>query len=520
MMEIRYQRNLNKSHMILTGLQIPEEEQYSLNIILQNKIPGLLQLQKESVNGEDQFFYDISSRQALDKIFEAVKMTREDLKAMVLSLKNCMVQIEEYLLNPETLLLSPEYIYTDPDKKNYYFCCHPGYSGNPCRELESLFEQFLSWIDYNDADLVRLAYELHQITEKEDYRIQELEDTVLAKEEQKPLRIRSFVRTDTDNPAGRNPAVNSPGGGGRTRNMQEDSVWSGHTRKGYAQARTRYTSAETVSANERAERRGTAADERSFFEQLRDYLKGRKLREVIRDLDDGVFLQKLHQSGGNSGGSYHDFRERGVSNHNLNERPVSYSEDRKKDASNSNVRKKDVSDSGIMENRSRKNHTFQEDSFADSEVSEQNRNCSTDWTNVRMNLDEDEGRSFWETFERMNQHRHGTVLLGTNGMGNKRLIGIGLQQGNVIVLNRYPFSLGKGHAEDCSEDHYYMDSCAVSRIHARIGREEGNEENYWLEDLNSTNGTYINGSRLEPYTKQTIHPGDLISFADQEYFFK
>ena len=54
----------------------------------------------------------------------------------------------------------------------------------------------------------------------------------------------------------------------------------------------------------------------------------------------------------------------------------------------------------------------------------------------------------------------------------------------------------------------------VSRIHGRITREEGG---YYLSDLNSTNGTYLNGGRLEVNEKARIHPGDQVGFADVEY---
>lgn len=59
----------------------------------------------------------------------------------------------------------------------------------------------------------------------------------------------------------------------------------------------------------------------------------------------------------------------------------------------------------------------------------------------------------------------------------------------------------KGEAEIILED------ASVSRIHARISKER---ENYYLEDLNSTNGTFKNGLRLQPYEKKKLESGDEI----------
>ena len=52
-----------------------------------------------------------------------------------------------------------------------------------------------------------------------------------------------------------------------------------------------------------------------------------------------------------------------------------------------------------------------------------------------------------------------------------------------------------------------LEDSSVSRIHARITK-EGSE--YYLEDLNSTNGTFKNGLRLQPYEKRKLDAGDEI----------
>ena len=45
------------------------------------------------------------------------------------------------------------------------------------------------------------------------------------------------------------------------------------------------------------------------------------------------------------------------------------------------------------------------------------------------------------------------------------------------------------------------------------------ENNYYIEDLNSTNGTWVNGEHLEYKEKQPIEPGDIIAFGREEYIF-
>lgn len=49
----------------------------------------------------------------------------------------------------------------------------------------------------------------------------------------------------------------------------------------------------------------------------------------------------------------------------------------------------------------------------------------------------------------------------------------------------------------------------VSRIHARFER---SGSRIFVRDLNSTNGTWINGSRLTPMNVHEIHHGDKVEF--------
>lgn len=81
-----------------------------------------------------------------------------------------------------------------------------------------------------------------------------------------------------------------------------------------------------------------------------------------------------------------------------------------------------------------------------------------------------------------------------------------------ITLNEFPFFIGKLK----SRMDYGLDHAAVSRFHAKITKE--NEE-YFIYDLNSTNGTFLNGKQLNAREKTTIHDGDEIQFADVIYRF-
>ena len=62
-----------------------------------------------------------------------------------------------------------------------------------------------------------------------------------------------------------------------------------------------------------------------------------------------------------------------------------------------------------------------------------------------------------------------------------------------------------------------LEDPSVSRLHARINK-EGDE--FYLEDLNSTNGTYKNGLRLQPYEKRVLESGDEVRVGRVQLLFR
>ena len=57
-------------------------------------------------------------------------------------------------------------------------------------------------------------------------------------------------------------------------------------------------------------------------------------------------------------------------------------------------------------------------------------------------------------------------------------------------------------------------SPTLSRMHCRIDLEDGI---YYITDLNSTNGTYINGKRVSPNALYPIENGDTITLANIDF---
>lgn len=80
-----------------------------------------------------------------------------------------------------------------------------------------------------------------------------------------------------------------------------------------------------------------------------------------------------------------------------------------------------------------------------------------------------------------------------------------------LMVDKDQYVIGKNHSE---VDGVITFNNAISRMHCKITRINGN---YWLEDLGSTNGTYLRKVRLQPNKPTPIKNGDIIQLANNDF---
>ncbi len=93
-----------------------------------------------------------------------------------------------------------------------------------------------------------------------------------------------------------------------------------------------------------------------------------------------------------------------------------------------------------------------------------------------------------------------------------KLLYLGQGEGQDFFLGEKRFLVG---AEEEIVDGF-IDSPAAERLHARI---EKREDGYYIEDMNSRNGTMVNGETLVYKKPRKLEEGDRITFADVSYRF-
>lgn len=111
------------------------------------------------------------------------------------------------------------------------------------------------------------------------------------------------------------------------------------------------------------------------------------------------------------------------------------------------------------------------------------------------------------------EYNEKTVYIDMEEEKVKKLYGMGKFHKQKISLEQLPCTIGK----DSALANLIISDSSVSRMHARFFRED---EKLWMQDLNSTNGTYHNGIRLKPNEKVPLEAEDEVGFGRVQFVYR
>ena len=166
-MNATYKRDLNGHYLILhSSGDLPDN--HEMRTITSNRIPGLLPMEADSLNGETSCRYDISSLLPFSLLFRVIPPSEEVIRDLYLKLLDSLELFEDYLLNADHLLLDPEFLYTPRDEPALRMAYVPFYRKDLREQLIALTESILPDVgkaeDFCAVLLIRILGELKNET--------------------------------------------------------------------------------------------------------------------------------------------------------------------------------------------------------------------------------------------------------------------------------------------------------------------------------------------------------------------
>lgn len=474
-MKAAYKRDLQNNYLVLSVDREEGEDGYQLRMAENNDITGLLPFHSARTDGELQLYYEITSKQSISSLYEKRLMGWKDIIFVLEGLKEVLEGLQKYLLNPAQLVFYPEYIYTNADRRTVFLCYFPGAQAET--SIVSLAEFILKRLDHEDRNAVELGYSFYQRISEENFSLY------------KTLRELLIEMKSLEHPADRCEMQRSdvkPGGENST-----PGVYKEYDRE---ERNTQKTLPERKADREERTEKGEAgihADGAARYKEDEEYEVTHKERRgrhsCARDRADKIF-RVVHPAVLLSGLLFFALLE------------VAYYFGAIGLTEAGGIFFLIVSAEMLLNkylsDRSKKGRKAQ---WAEEEEDEMYRILQEE---------------MYEEAPPEEKIEETQYLAVTPEERSLRLISVRPEGGAGrfpdICLNTATLYVGKikGEAD------ILLDSPTVSRVHARLEKKEGR---YFVKDLNSKNGTFYNGKRLEPQEQCEIAVGDRIAFAEIEY---
>ena len=177
-MYAEYKRDVSHNYLILREEEKVNTASYQVRMLTGNVIPSILKCRLQGLDGNLLFYYDITSRQSLFSFYEQRKFHRKDLHMLFGGFIRVMEEMAEFLMNTDQILLCPEYIFLDIEKREVKFCCLPDYHHPIQEQFRELTEYLLPRLDHEDPQAVSMGYGVYRKAMETGFQLEHIKEAI------------------------------------------------------------------------------------------------------------------------------------------------------------------------------------------------------------------------------------------------------------------------------------------------------------------------------------------------------
>lgn len=424
-------------------------------------------------------------------LYERRRIGYEEILQLLMGISSHLDMLQRYLLSPEQLLFDPQYIFTDPDGRAIWFCYVP--QKDTEISIMQLAEFFLKRLNHQDPAAVELGYRFYARTQEENLSLSRMLQELLTDCKMGEKRTEAdgkMVRQDLNQRLDAVLPNRQQESGPETDSMRNDLRFL------YDQVR------EAGSENgfggecaKKQDKRGAVSEEPPKVihkERKTDKKKKRKLFQIVHP---AVLLTSLLMFAVLEIVFYYGYL-------NVTEAGGCFFL----------ILSGELLVNSLWKRKKEEKRMIQHGIWQEEEDEDEQEEYGQLRQEMYQNLGE---RKDFFAEERIEETRCLTDVQEPCGM---RLIYI-QPEGNAgevpqvfpdIYIGTDAVTVGKLQGQ-CEVQ---LNASTVSRIHARMEYRKGIG---YIRDLNSRNGTFLNGERLEPQELRTFTEGARIAFADVQY---
>lgn len=563
---VRYERNNGVNYAVIdTKEEWKCEDDYEVKMLMLNTPEYFLHITMNYIDEKNSIYYDISSKQQLSKLFEYGKVTMEDVKSLFDNISRMVRVVDEYMLNLDRVILNPQDIYVSLSDKKYSFMYSPVAGEKDFYDkMRSLFEYILERFDHSvkKSSLVKF-YEIYQRILVRDYTPDKLME--FFDDENEGIHIineedltdgRADNAYGEDNAYGRDRAYGEDNANGKNNDYVEDINYAGNNN--YARDKT------YIRNNNRVKGKAYTKDNDSIIDKIYDRndnynnnnnFEGTVIKDVMPEIINtdkpdkrskkttfiikavatvlvlnaivSMFFKSYAVIKISNTASiiciivglaifYITDKAAKVIGELINEDKVT--EDELIPYRLHNYGNK--TENGIAEDKASE---AQVNTGLDNEYGKQKDNNEYDNMVTAKVIDEEEEQptQYGNTMllsDYLNMLKDNKLTLKITDTDSEIPLYVKKADGYEAVTEKlepdnYPCTIGS--LEESSD--IYIASPIISKMHACIIKDE---DKFYIEDMNSTNGTFINGERIAMHNKMCLSDGDALRIASYEFVVK
>lgn len=156
-----YIKDMKNSYLLLKSME-ENTLGYGSKMLLHNNISGLLKVEIRCFDELNVYYYDITGKKKILDYFDKASLKFEDIKHILTCVINILEGSLEYLLHENDFILEPEYVFVNPITNDIFLCHLVGYQVNIQTQISSFIEYLMNKVDYKDEKAVLLVYSLYK----------------------------------------------------------------------------------------------------------------------------------------------------------------------------------------------------------------------------------------------------------------------------------------------------------------------------------------------------------------------
>ena len=172
-MDKEFTKELDHTYLILGDNRIDEDE-YIIQMALRGSLPGILPLSIAAKNGKKTLRADVTACASITSRYKSVSLTGSDLRKILSSIRDTASRMPGLLMSVRDLYLDPECIFLSAGGDEVLLCYIPHVSDTEPDSVRLLSEFFLKKLDHSDQTAVSLVYPLYDQVSSDSYDLTEI----------------------------------------------------------------------------------------------------------------------------------------------------------------------------------------------------------------------------------------------------------------------------------------------------------------------------------------------------------